>query len=94
LALLTLHSSGEMLLLYCGTIGLSLVPREFARAREKTPARRARSTRAVASLRMNFPCFCHFVAQTRHPNVPVAHLIGSFEEYEYGEASSDCGRRG
>ena len=26
--------------------------------------------------------------------VPIAHLIGSFEEYEYGEASSDCSRRG
>jgi hypothetical protein len=27
---------------------------------------------------MNFPCFCHFIAQ-RHSDVPVAPLIGSFE---------------
>ena len=43
---------------------------------------------------MKSPCFRHFLAQTNHPNVSIAHLIGSFEEYEYGEASSDCGRRG
>jgi putative transposase len=48
----------------------------------------------IRSLRMKSPCFRHFLAQTRHPNVSIAHLIGSFEEYEYGEASSDCGRRG
>jgi len=43
---------------------------------------------------MKSPCFSHPPAQTRHPNVSIAHLIGSFEEFEHGEASRDCGRRG
>lgn len=46
------------------------------------------------SVCINSPCFCHCLAQTRHSDVPIAHLIGSLEEYEYGEASSDCSRRG
>src|SRR5450755_3352373 len=28
---------------------------------------------------MDSPCFCHFIAQSRHSDVPIAPLIGSFE---------------